>query len=186
MRAQAWGGVGCSRRSTRSGSMASHCGSAGGFWWCAGGRTSTHASVCGGRHWHPGITTTTLVQKGKQDTFCYPHPPTHPPPKHPRRTSNKPSGGTPTPTGGKKKETQSVCASFPKYRWCNARAESQWIVRLADSRTYNTPLLNKVVYNLSISPDNRVVIQRAPSVSFIHTGSTAVLWFRDKVLFLLA
>ena len=57
---------------------------------------------------------------------------------------------------------------LPGYRWCNARAESQWIVRLADSHTYNTPLLNKVVYNLSISPDTRVVIQRGP-----HGSSTA-------------
>lgn len=89
---------------------------------------------------------------------------------------------------GKKERDSAECVvlPFPKYRWCNARAESQWIVRLADSHTYNTPLLNKVVYNLSISPDTRVVIQRAPGVTFTHTGSTAVLWFRDKVLFLLA
>jgi len=39
-------------------------------------------------------------------------------------------------------------------------------------------LLNKVVYNLSISPDTRVVIQRAPSWLFAPTGSTPILWFR--------
>jgi hypothetical protein len=70
--------------------------------------------------------------------------------------------------------------SFPRYRSCNARAESQWIVRLADSHTYNTPLLNKVVYNLSISPDTRVVIQRAPRPHFARPGDTPVLWFRDR------
>ena len=72
------------------------------------------------------------------------------------------------------------------YRWCNARAESQWIVRLADSHTYNTPLLKKVVYNLSISPDTRVAIQHAPTIRFLYSGYAPVLWFRDKVLFLLA
>ena len=80
---------------------------------------------------------------------------------------------------GKKNEAPKGVLSFPNYRWCNARAESQSIVRLADSHTYNTPLLNKVVYNLSISPDTRVVIQRAPTMRFMHSGSTPVLWFRD-------
>ena len=44
-------------------------------------------------------------------------------------------------------------------RCCNDRAESQQIVRQAYSRAYNTPLRNKVVYNVSIFPDGRVVIQ---------------------------
>ena len=44
-------------------------------------------------------------------------------------------------------------------RCCNVRAESQQIVRQAYSRAYNTPLRDKVVYNVSIFPDGRVVMQ---------------------------
>ena len=39
------------------------------------------------------------------------------------------------------------------------RAESQPIVRQAYSQAYNTPLRGKVVYNVSIFPDGRVVFQ---------------------------
>ena len=99
-------------------------------------------------------------------------------------TRPTPPGSTPLPPKrkkrGKRRNTSgSLGFSFPEYRSCNARAESQRIVRLADSHTYNTPLLNKVVYNLSISPDVRVVIQRAPSRLCKHTGSTPIVWFRD-------
>ena len=40
-------------------------------------------------------------------------------------------------------------------------AESQQIVRQAYSHAYNTPLRDKVVYSVSISPDGRVVMQGA-------------------------
>jgi hypothetical protein len=52
-----------------------------------------------------------------------------------------------------------VLGPAPRNRCCNVRAESQPIVRQAYSQAYNTPLRQKVVYNASIFPDGRVVVQ---------------------------
>ena len=41
-----------------------------------------------------------------------------------------------------------------------------WLTAGGATTQYNTPLLKKVVYNLSISPDTRVAIQHAPTLRF--------------------
>ena len=54
-----------------------------------------------------------------------------------------------------------VPSVYGQNRCCNVRAESQQIVRQAYSHAYNTPLRDKVVYNVSIFPDGRVVMQES-------------------------
>ena len=75
---------------------------------------------------------------------------------------------------------------YGQNRCCNVRAESQQIVRQAYSRAYNTPLRDKVVYNVSIFPDGRVVMQevgpvparrRGPALHLYGSGRLLAYWY---------
>ena len=62
---------------------------------------------------------------------------------------------------------------YGQNRCCNVRAESQQIVRQAYSHAYNTPLRDKVVYNVSIFPDGRVVMQESGAAPARRCGPSS-------------
>ena len=83
------------------------------------------------------------------------------------------SRAPPPPALVEKKVGGRVPSVYGQNRCCNVRAESQQIVRQAYSHAYNTPLRDKVVYNVSIFPDGRVVMQESGAAPARRCGPSS-------------